>query len=175
ADPRVVVPEPVAEIVPRLAAGPAEVRRLVPVVAGRPQPLDDPLVVALHQLRLALELGAVGVGEARARLGLELVRADVVGPKAQEIVEVSLEVGSRLSRNSKDQVEVEVLHTRFAQHLDGSANGLGRRQSLERREQVRPEAVRTERDPVDATLYQYSSLGGCDRLRVALDGELVAR
>ncbi len=86
ADPEVVAPEPDAEVVLRaqVAAGDAaaEVRGLVPAVAGAGQCLDDELDVSLHRLRLRGELGTVGVGEARPRLRLELVGGQVLRARA---------------------------------------------------------------------------------------------
>ncbi len=67
ADPEVLLAAPDREVVAAAAVVAAEVRRLVPAVAGRLEPLDHVLVVVLQQLGLARELGAVGEREARAR------------------------------------------------------------------------------------------------------------
>src|SRR6185437_8609818 len=100
----VVVPEPVPEIVTRAeiaAAGAraveAEVRRLVPAVAGGGQRLDDTLEVRLHRLGLALQLSPVTVGETRPGLRLELVRGHVLRLERHGLGEVAREVGGLLA------------------------------------------------------------------------------
>ncbi len=108
--------QPVAEIVLGLAPLPAEVRGLIPPVAGGSERRDDDFVVVLHRLRRAFQGRPVGVGEAGAGLGLELVVADVVGPQAQGLVEVVAQADLVLTRNPKHQVEVEVLDSSLAQH-----------------------------------------------------------
>ena len=81
----VVVSAPVAEVVPRAKVAPtrtatleAEVRGLVPAVAGRAERVDDLLEVALHRVGLPRELVAVRVREARPGLRLELVARQVL-------------------------------------------------------------------------------------------------
>src|SRR5438445_3188627 len=112
----VVTSEPVGEVVLRTQIAPArvlraaaEVRRLVPAVARAPQPLDDELEVRLHRLGLPSELGPVGVGEARPRLGLELVAGEVLRSECERFTEVRLEVGGALAGNAVEQVERDVV------------------------------------------------------------------
>src|SRR5215218_6326684 len=105
----VIAAEPVAEIVPgpQVAAelGAAEVRGLVPAIAGSGQRLDDSLEVVLHRLGLPLELVAVRVREARARLRLELIGGDVLRRERDRLCQVPLEVEDALARDPVDQVE----------------------------------------------------------------------
>ena len=88
---------------------PAEVGRLVPAVAGSRQPLDDLLEVPLHRLGLARELIPEGMGEARPRLGFELVAREVIRPELERLVEVAIEVGGALAGNPVDEVERDVV------------------------------------------------------------------
>ena len=128
------------------AVQPAEVRGLVPAVPGAGQRLDDPLEVVLHRLGLPLELLAVRVREARARLRLELVAGEVLRLERDRLREVALEVGRALAGNAVDQVERDVVEAGIAQRRHGSADVLRARAPLERLEQVRLEALRAERD-----------------------------
>src|SRR5207247_7541485 len=95
AEAEVVVAEPVAEVVLRAQVAPArslrsaaEVRRLVPAVPSFRQGGDDELEVRLHRIGLALELRTVGVREARARLGFELVRGEVLRRELDRLGEI---------------------------------------------------------------------------------------
>src|SRR5207248_7613945 len=88
----VVPAEPVGEVVPRAQVTPgrrpvrsAEVRRLVPAVAGAGQSPNDALEVVLHRVGLAGQLLTVGMGEARPRLGLELVAREVLGSEREPV------------------------------------------------------------------------------------------
>src|SRR5581483_2960430 len=99
AETQVVAAEPVAEVVPGpkvATAGSfrweAEVRGLVPAVAGAGERLDDLFGVDLHGLSLALELLTVCVREARSGLRFELVGGDVLGFERQDLGEVASEV-----------------------------------------------------------------------------------
>ena len=91
-----------------------------PLRAGRSSPsrtsgsprrsaLDDALEVALHRLRLALELCSVRVGEARARLRLELVAGQVLRLERERLGEVALEVGGALAGDAVDEIERDVV------------------------------------------------------------------
>src|SRR5581483_183276 len=107
-DPEVVVPPPVAEVVACAqvaVAGAAEVRGLVPVVARGRQCRDDSLGVRLHRLGLRGELFAMTSREARAALGLELVRGDVLRLELERLAQVALEVGGGLPGDPIDEVE----------------------------------------------------------------------
>ena len=117
-DAEVVAALPVGEVVLRpqvAAAGPAgleaEVRRLVPAVAGARQRVDDPFDVPLHRLGLPLQLHAVVVGETGARLRLELVRRKVLRLERKGIVEIGLEVGGLLARDAVDEIERDVVNS----------------------------------------------------------------
>ena len=176
ADPEVVATEPVAEVVvgPQVAGavGAAEVRGLVPAIAGARQRLDDALEVVLHRLGLPLELVAVGVGEARPRLRLELVTGEVLRLERDRLGEVSLEIGDALAGNAVDQVEGDVVEACAAERPDRAADVVGARLPLERLEQVRLEALRAERDAIDPVFAQQRGELGRDRLRIGLDSRL---
>ena len=86
--------------------------------------------------------------------------------------EVALEVGLALAGNPVDQVERDVVEAGFAQRPHGRAHVLRARAPLERLEQVRLEALRAERDAVDAVLAQQRGEAGRDGLGVGLDGRL---
>src|SRR5581483_2388556 len=94
AEAEIVTAAPVREIVPRAKIAtaaivrPAEIRRLVPAVARCDERLDHGLEVGLHRLGLAHQLLAVGVREARARLRLELVAGEMLGPKLERLLYV---------------------------------------------------------------------------------------
>ena len=112
AEPEVVTPAPVGEVVPRAqvaSSGPArlqtEVRRLVPAVARSDEPVDDRLEVALHGVGLPDELRPVRVGEPRPRHRLELVVREVLGPERKRLVDVSLEVGGALAGDPVQEIE----------------------------------------------------------------------
>src|SRR5207247_11260886 len=106
ADPEaeVVAPTPVREVVARaqIAAvrvrlrGTAEVRRLVPAVAGSDERLDNALEVALHRLRLATKLVPVRVREPRPGLRLELVAGEARGSKRERHLDVGSGIGAPL-------------------------------------------------------------------------------
>ena len=83
----------------------AEVRGLVPPVAGAGQPVDHALEVPLHRFGLAFELCSPPVREARARLRFELVRGHVLRLQRERVVEIGLEVGDALPRDAVEQIE----------------------------------------------------------------------
>ena len=146
AEPEVVAPEPVAEVVPRpqvAAAGPlrreAEVRRLVPAVAGGGQRLDDALEVGLHRLGLALQLLAVGVREAGAGLRLELVRGDVLGLEREGLGEIAREVGGLLARDAVDEIERDVANSGITQSVEGAPDVVRLGNAIEHVEEPRAE------------------------------------
>jgi hypothetical protein len=89
----------------------AEVRRLVPAVAGADERLDDALEVVLHRLRLALELHAVCMRESRPRLRLELVARKVLRLELERRCEIAVEIGGALAWNPVDEVERDVVES----------------------------------------------------------------
>ena len=152
---------PVGEVVARpevrrsrRRAGPAEVRRLVPAVAGRGQPIDDLLEVALHRVGLARKLIPEGMGEARPRLGLELVARKVVRLERERLVEVAVEIGGALAGNAVDEVERDVVKTGITESVERAPDVIRLRGPLEHFEQPRREALRAERDARDPAVAQ---------------------
>src|SRR5581483_6122390 len=173
ADAEVIAPEPVAEVVLRALVVAAEVRGLVPAVAGAGEDGDDSLEVVLHRLRLALELGAVVDGEARARLRLELVAGEMLRPQLDGGGEVGLEVRDGLAGDAVDEVEREVVEPGAAQLRERAVDVLGLRSTLECAQQVQLERLRPERDARDARSAERARELGRDRLRVRLDRHLM--
>src|SRR5215210_1624174 len=122
AEAQVVAAVPVGEVVPRAqvaGVGAAEVRGLVPAVAGAGERRDDALEIGLQRVGLPRELLAVGVREARARLRLELVAGEVLRLERERLGEVGLEVGGALAGDAVDQVERDVLEAGRAQSAHG--------------------------------------------------------
>jgi len=176
------LPRPVPQVVPRPQVSPAsalgvpreaEVGGLVPAVARCGHRLDDALEVPLHPLGLALELGAVGVREAGPRLRLELVAGEVLGREVEGGSEVDVEIGGPLTRDAVDEIERDVVESGITEKVHGAPDDLGRRATLEHPEQIRPEALRAERDPGHTGCTKHRGHLARHRLRVRLDRELV--
>src|SRR5438105_2745432 len=111
-DPEVVPSAPVREVVPgpEIAAFcvlrvDAEVRGLVPAVAGAGDPSDDALEVVLHRLRLAGKLIPVGMCEASPGLRLELVAGEMLRLERERVAQVALEVGGALARDPIEEIQ----------------------------------------------------------------------
>jgi hypothetical protein len=149
-----------------------EVRRLIPAVAGPGQRADDALEVPLHRDGLPGELAAVRMREARAGFCLELVTRQVLWAKSERILEVAREMGGALARDPIDEIERDVVKLGITEMVDGAPDVVGTRAPLEHREQVRPEALRSERDPRDAGGAQRARECGSDRLGVRLHRQL---
>src|SRR5207253_4339056 len=98
----------------------AEVRRLVPAVAGSGQPRDDPLEVVLHRVGLACQLLSPGVGEARPRLRLELVAGEVLRLEREGVVEVGGEIGGALAGDPVDEIEGDVVKSGITEMMHGT-------------------------------------------------------
>ena len=75
------------------------------------------------------------VGEARARLGLELVAGEVLRPERERLVEIAVEVGGALARDPVDEIERDVVEAGIAENVDGAADVVGLRAPLEHGEQ----------------------------------------
>ena len=58
------------------------------------------------------------VGEAGARLRLELVRGDVLRLEREGIVEIGLEVGGLLARDAVDEIERDVVNSGITKSVD---------------------------------------------------------
>ena len=153
----------------------AEVRGLVPAVAGRGQRVDDLLEVPLHRVRLARELLAVGVREARPRLRLELVAGEVLRLQRDRLGEVCGEIGGALARDAVDEIEREVVEPGSAESAHGTPDVLGRGLPLEHVQQSRLEALRAERHARDAVRSEKRRDLGGHRLGIRLDRHLPAR
>src|SRR5207249_603549 len=108
------------------------------------QRLDDPLEVALHRVGLATKLVTVRVGEARARLGLELVAGQVLGFERQGLGEISIEIGGALPWNPVDEVQRDVFKTGITKKVYRAADVVRTGAALEHREQMGLEALGTE-------------------------------
>ena len=181
-DAEVVPSEPVAEVVPGAqipSAGAirreAEVRRLVPAVAGIRERLDHPLEVGLHRLGLTRELGAVRMREARAGLGLELVAGEVLGAERKRLAQVAIEVGGALAGDPVQQVERDVVKVGITKMVEGATDGIRTGAALQHLEQRGLEALRSERYAGDAASAQQVRELGSHCLRVRLDGHLLRR
>jgi hypothetical protein len=69
---------------------------------------------------LAIELLSVGVGEPGARLGLELVTRQVLRPESERLIDVGLEVGGSLARDSVDEIERDVVKSGITEMVKGA-------------------------------------------------------
>src|SRR3989475_13164232 len=136
-----------AEVAPTCALWrDAEVRRLVPAVAGVGERLDDPLEVSLHRLRLAFELGAPRMGEARPRLRLELVTGEVLRRERERLREITFQVGGALAGNPIENIERNVVKSDITKSMHRASDVIRSGPPLEHVEQLRLEALRSERD-----------------------------
>src|SRR6185369_12912001 len=90
------------------------------------------------------------VREPRARLRLELVAGQVLRIEGERLGEIALEVGGALAGDAVDEIERDVFKSGITKSVHGTADDFGRGRPLERREQVRREALGAQRDPVDA-------------------------
>src|SRR5262245_43319311 len=155
ADPEIVAPEPVGEVVP----GPevtrtvlAEVGRLVPPVAGSREPLDDGLEVPLHQVGLTDELFAVCVREPGSGLRLQLVAREVLRPELECLVDVGVEVGGALARDPVDEIEGDVVKSGTTEMVESAPDVAGAGNAVEDRQQPRLKRLDAERDAVDTAV-----------------------
>ena len=96
----------------------------------------------------------------------------MLGPELDRLGQIALEVADALPRDPVDEVERDVVEAGLAQRSHGAADVVGARTALEHLEQVGLEALRSERDPVDAVLAEQRRELRRDRLRVRLDGRL---
>ena len=144
-DAEVVVSVPVAEVVPRAKIAStrtttleAEVRGLVPAVAGRAERVDDLLEVALHRVGLTHELVAMRVREARPGLRLELVARQVLRFQCEGFGQIGVEIGGALAGNAVDEIERDVVESGITESVHRPADVVRGRLPLERLEQMRP-------------------------------------
>src|SRR5262249_46228614 len=129
ADPEaeIVLAEPVAEVVLRAEVAPvrvnaAEVRRLVPPIAGARQLLDHPFEVVLHRVGLARKLCSPGMGEARPGLRLELIAGEMLRLERKRVAEVGFEVGGALAGDPVDEIEGYVVESGITKMMDRASD-----------------------------------------------------
>ena len=153
--------EPVAEVVLRAkvphVVGAAEVRRLVPAVAGAGQRGDDALEVVLHRVGLPAELLSPGMGEARPRLRLELVAGQVLRLERERVAEVGFEIGGALARDPVDEIERDVVKSGITKMMHGAPDVVRTGNALEHAQQLRAEGLRAERHARDARAAQRAA------------------
>ena len=94
------------------------------------------------------------VREPRSRLRLELVAGEVLGLERQGLREVALEVGGALAGDPVDEIERDVVEPGITKKVHGTPDVVRRGAPLEHVEQVRLEALRTERDAVHCSRAQ---------------------
>ena len=148
ADAHVVAERPIIEIVPAARAL-ARVRgHFVLHEAGRgeqflPVALDLPGCILVRQRRRA---------RMKYRAGLEgqLIVGDVRGVQRAGNAHVVERFLERLFRQRVHQIEVEIIEPRGAQFVDRALRILGRVNAAQPLERARREALRAERDAVDA-------------------------
>ena len=153
-----------------LVPGPGEVGRLVPAVSGVLQASDD-APVGVGALVLA-ERRRARPGEGRARLELQLVPGDVIGPGGQGLGEVGLEVVGGLAGDAEDQVDAEILEAGRAR-AGHQLPGLVRRgRPVEGGEEAGLERLDAEREPRDPGPPQRRQGRPVHRFGVRLDADL---
>ena len=136
---------------------------------------DDGLEVRLHRIRLALELLAMRVGEARPMLGLELVTRQVLGPELESVGEVGIEIGGGLARNPVDEVERDVVKSGITKMVEGTPDGVRLDNTVEDLQQVRPEALHAQRDSIHTLRAQHAGELLRHGLGIRLDRHLACR
>ena len=152
----------------------AEVRRLVPAVAGRRQRVDHLLEVALHRVRLPRELLAVRMREARARLRLELVAREVLGLERERLVQVALEVRGALAGDAVEEVERDVVKPGIPEMVERSAGRPLDRRAARARSSSRGWKLCAPSETRVTPLSRRSAAScGRHRLRVRLDRHLL--
>ena len=112
------------------------------------------------------------MGEARARLGFELVARQVVRLELQRRVQVALEVGGALAGDPVDEVERDVVKLGITEMVDGTADVIRTGPPVEHLEEVGPEALRAQRNAGHTPVAQQRRELLGDRLRVCLDRHL---
>ena len=89
------------------------------------------------------------MGEARPRFGLELVAGQMLRPERECVTEVGIQVGGALAGDPVDEIERDVVKSGITKMVEGAPDGVRLGNTLEHCEQVRPEALNAQRDPVD--------------------------
>ncbi len=181
-DAEVVVSVPVAEVVPRAKIASArtttleaEVRGLVPAVAGRAERVDDLLEVALQRVALTHELVAMCVREACPGLRLELVARQVLRFQREGFGQIEGEIGGALAGNAVDEIERDVVESGITESAHRPADVVRGRLPLERLEQMRPERLCAERDASHTRGTQRRHHLRRHRLGIRLDRQLTRR
>ena len=99
----------------------------------------------------------------------------MLGLEREGLGEVAVEVGGALAGDPVQEIERDVVESGITKSVHRASDVVRRGVPLEHGEQVRLEALRAQRDPVDAALAQQPRQLGSHRLRVRLHGELVRR
>ena len=99
----------------------------------------------------------------------------MLGLERERVGNVGIEVGGALAGDPVDEIERDVVASGIPKSVHGAPDVVRRGTALEHREQVRPEALRAERDPIHATGNEELCELGRDRLRVRLHGQLLGR
>src|SRR5262249_3115754 len=107
------------------------------------EPLDHAFEIVLHRVGLTGQLRSVGMGEARPRLGLELVAGQMLRLERERLVEVRFEIGGALARDSVDEIQRDVVTTGNTQTVDSSPDVVRACEAVEPPEQVRLERLRS--------------------------------
>jgi len=89
------------------------------------------------------------MGEARARLGLQLVAGQVLGLERERLGEVGLEVGGALAGNPVEEIERYVVKSGITQNVDRAPDVAGACAPLQHLQQPRLERLRAQRHTID--------------------------
>ena len=98
----------------------------------------------------------------------------MLGLQRESVAQVGVEVGGALAGNPVDEVERDVVKSGITKSVDGASDVVRARPPVEHREQVRPEALRAQRDAVHAAFAQQPGQLRRHGLRVRLDRHLVS-
>src|SRR5204863_7160053 len=109
----------------------------------------------------------------RPRLRLELVAGKVLRLECERLLEIGVEIGGALTRDPVDEIERDVVKSDITQMMHGTPDVVRTRKALEHSEELRRERLRAERDPRRACASEERSQLARDRLRIALDRDLL--
>src|SRR5581483_745257 len=115
------------------------------------------------------------VRETCARLRLQLVAGEMLGPELDRVFEIGVEVCHGLTRDAVEEVEREIVEAGIAEERERAPYVRRLRTPLEHGEEVRAEALRAERDARHTCAAQRAGELRRHRLRVGLDRDLFRR